>query len=295
MSIVNCAKFRGINMGLYERIKEIAKSKGYSINKLEKELGFARSSISKFNKNVPSMEKIRQIAEALSVTTDDILSDNSISNGLITCKDCGLTYDSSSPEDVETHLEQHTAWEKAVKKFGEIYSDGVKREQLKAENKNISHDLSLPLEERCEAQLRVLRCLFSRSLAANHYSLEHIPFDAYVAMMLNNSSYQKYNLEDDLQQALIEKYGTAPGISSGTIYHIPKTLNGINERDERDIKRDLDRIMEQLSNQEYGPAAYDGEDLSPEAAELFRDELEIALRRLKLINKEKYNPRKNKE
>lgn len=282
-------------MELYERIKEIAKIKGYSINKLEKELGFARSSISKFNKNVPSMEKIRQIAEVLSVTTDDILSDNAISNGLTTCKDCGLTYDCSRPEDVETHIEQHIAWEKAVKKFGEIYSDGVKCEQIKAENRNISHDLSLPLEKRCEAQIRVLRCLFSRSLVANGYSLDHVPFDIYVAMMLNNPSYQKYNLEDDLRQALIDKYGVAPGMNSGTIYHIPKISKALSRNDKRDIKRDIDRIMEQLSNQEYGPAAYDGEELSPEAAELFRDELEIALKRLKLINKEKYNPHKNKK
>ena len=50
-------------MGLYERIKELAKSKGYSINRLEKELGFARSSINKFNTNKPSIEKIQQIAE----------------------------------------------------------------------------------------------------------------------------------------------------------------------------------------------------------------------------------------
>ena len=37
-------------MGLYENIRDIAKSKGYSVNKLEQELGFARSSINKFNK-----------------------------------------------------------------------------------------------------------------------------------------------------------------------------------------------------------------------------------------------------
>ena len=69
----------------------------------------------------------------------------------------------------------------------------------------------------------------------------------------------------------------------------------LTTKDTRDIKKDLDRIIEQLTSQEYGPAAYDGEELSPEAAELFRDELEIALRRLKLINKEKYNPHKNKK
>ena len=69
----------------------------------------------------------------------------------------------------------------------------------------------------------------------------------------------------------------------------------LTPKDEHDIKKDLDSIMEKLTNQEYGPAAYGGEELSPEAAELFREELEIALKRLKIINKEKYNPYKNKK
>ena len=69
----------------------------------------------------------------------------------------------------------------------------------------------------------------------------------------------------------------------------------ITPKDERDIAKDLENIMNKLTGGEAGPAAYDGQELSPEAAELFRDELEIALRRLKLINKEKYNPKKNKE
>lgn len=66
----------------------------------------------------------------------------------------------------------------------------------------------------------------------------------------------------------------------------------LNARDEKDIAKDLDRIMEKLKSGEDGPASYDGEELDPEAAELFRDELEIALRRLKIINKEKYTSKK---
>lgn len=57
-------------MGLYEQIRDIAKSKGYSINRLEKELGFPRSSINKFNTSKPSFEKIQQIADFLNVTTE---------------------------------------------------------------------------------------------------------------------------------------------------------------------------------------------------------------------------------
>lgn len=69
----------------------------------------------------------------------------------------------------------------------------------------------------------------------------------------------------------------------------------LTKRDERDIKKDLDSIMEKLSTGEAGPASYNGEELDPEAAELFRDELELALRRLKIINKEKYTPKKYKK
>lgn len=71
--------------------------------------------------------------------------------------------------------------------------------------------------------------------------------------------------------------------------------DGLTARDKRDIAKDLDNIMKKLEAKEDGPASFDGEDLSPEAAELFREELKIALKRLKIINKEKYTPKKYKE
>ncbi len=137
-------------MGLYENVKEAAKSKGYSINKLEKELGFARSYISKFKNITPSADKIQKIADFLGVTSEFLMN--------------GKTNET-----------------------------------------------------------------------------------------------------------------------------------GLTPKDNRDIAKDLDNIMEKLTSGEDGPASYNGEEISPEAAELFRDELEIALKRLKLINKEKYTPKKYKK
>ena len=61
-------------MGLYERIRDTAKMKGYSVNRLEQELGFARSSINKFNKNMPSADKLQKIAEFLGVSVDFLLT-----------------------------------------------------------------------------------------------------------------------------------------------------------------------------------------------------------------------------
>ena len=69
----------------------------------------------------------------------------------------------------------------------------------------------------------------------------------------------------------------------------------LTARDNKDIAKDLDRIMEKLSSGEDGPASYNGVALDEEAATLFKDELEIALRRLKLINKGKYTNKRYKK
>lgn len=69
----------------------------------------------------------------------------------------------------------------------------------------------------------------------------------------------------------------------------------LTPKDERDIKKDLDSLMEKLTSKEYGPAAYDGKEIPEEDQELFAGQLELMLRRLKKINKVKYNPYKNKD
>lgn len=81
------------------------------------------------------------------------------------------------------------------------------------------------------------------------------------------------------------------------ILGVPGTIAdpGLTDRDKKDIAKDVNNIMEKLTSGEDGPASYNGDPLSPESAELFREELELALKRLKIINKEKYNPYKNKK
>lgn len=68
-------------MGLYENIKKVASLRGYTISKLEQELGFPRSSISKYNSSDPSVGKIRQIANFLDVSYSSIISGDD-DNGL---------------------------------------------------------------------------------------------------------------------------------------------------------------------------------------------------------------------
>lgn len=69
----------------------------------------------------------------------------------------------------------------------------------------------------------------------------------------------------------------------------------ITARDERDIAKDLENIMHKLKNGEDGPASFEGTDIPEADQELFAGQVELMLRRLKAINKEKYNPNKNKK
>ena len=68
----------------------------------------------------------------------------------------------------------------------------------------------------------------------------------------------------------------------------------LTARDERDIAKDLNSIMEKLRNGEDGPASFEGTDIPEDDQELFTGQIELMLRRLKAINKEKYNPHKKK-
>ena len=69
----------------------------------------------------------------------------------------------------------------------------------------------------------------------------------------------------------------------------------LTARDKRDIKKDLDSLREKLANKEFGPAAYDGQEIPDEDIDLFLGQVDLMLRRVKVKNKEKYNPNKNKK
>lgn len=69
----------------------------------------------------------------------------------------------------------------------------------------------------------------------------------------------------------------------------------LTARDERDIARDLENLITKLRNGEDGPASFEGTDIPEADQELFAGQIELMLRRLKVINKEKYNPNKNKK
>lgn len=113
---------------------------------------------------------------------------------------------------------------------------------------------------------------------------------------ISNWKAGRYVPKADKMQKIADYFGVSiEYLMTGKENAVTEKVPELTARDERDIAKDLENIMNKLSAGESGPASYNGEDLDPEAADLFRDELEIALRRLKLINKEKYTNKRYKK
>jgi DNA-binding helix-turn-helix protein len=69
----------------------------------------------------------------------------------------------------------------------------------------------------------------------------------------------------------------------------------LTARDERDITKALNQIMDQMQKGEDGPLYYNGEEIDDTSMNLIRNAVEYALRETKKENKVKYNPTKNKK
>ena len=69
----------------------------------------------------------------------------------------------------------------------------------------------------------------------------------------------------------------------------------LTARDERDITKDLDRIMGEIKKGDDGPLYYNGVEIDKASIGLLQNAIEYALRETKKENKVKYNPNKNKK
>ncbi len=66
----------------------------------------------------------------------------------------------------------------------------------------------------------------------------------------------------------------------------------LNEKDKKDIAKDVVSIIEKIKSGEDGPTYYNGVEMDLEDIELFEQALEFALKSIKIENKEKYTPKK---
>ena len=202
---------------MYELYCKYRDKKGYKDSDVSKGTGIPASTFSdwKSGRSKPNNDKLKKIADFLD-TMAEYLDEQK--GEIVTCPDCGLTYCRTYNQDLELHYKEHSAWEKGVSAFGEIYANYPIREKIKAKNRNIRSDTTRPLQERYYAELIVLRCLFSRSVQASGYNLKHVPFEKYVAMMMHRN-HSKNQLGDELYNEIVKNFGTMPGIEDGKSYY----------------------------------------------------------------------------
>lgn len=58
---------------LYDKIKEICKSKGISVRSVEKEAGLSNGAISKWNDASPTVDKLYSVSKILKVKIDKLI------------------------------------------------------------------------------------------------------------------------------------------------------------------------------------------------------------------------------
>lgn len=58
---------------LYEKIKKLCESRNISVTFLESEIGFARSSICKWDVNSPSVTRIKAVADYFGISVDELI------------------------------------------------------------------------------------------------------------------------------------------------------------------------------------------------------------------------------
>ncbi len=61
---------------MLETIKSICKARGMSIRVLEQEAGIAANTITRWDENKPSYDKVMRVADVLGVTIDDLVRDD---------------------------------------------------------------------------------------------------------------------------------------------------------------------------------------------------------------------------
>lgn len=88
----------------------------------------------------------------------------------------------------------------------------------------------------------------------------------------------------------LEKLAKALGVNVVDFYDKPV----LTDKDKKDINKDLNEVMQEFRDGTDGTAYYNGVPLEENDLDLIESAMKIALEQIKIKNKEKYNPNKNK-
>lgn len=74
-----------------------------------------------------------------------------------------------------------------------------------------------------------------------------------------------------------------------------ESVSALNDKDKKNIEKDLKKIMDDFKSGEAGPAFYDGVELDDDDLDKLEIAMRTALEIAKVKNKEKYTPKKYKK
>lgn len=113
---------------------------------------------------------------------------------------------------------------------------------------------------------------------------------------LTNWKQGKYTPKQDKLQKIADYFGVSlEYLMTGKEDAVKEKAPELTARDERDIAKDLDRIMGEIRKGDDGPLYYNGVEIDNASLSLLQNAIEYALRETKKENKVKYNPNKNKK
>lgn len=106
-----------IIMGLYDKIKDLAKQKKISIRKLEEDLGYGNGTIRRWDVSTPGVDKLQEVADYFKVSTDFLLgrTESSTSEEPSMTKKVMMRMDTAGLSEtelteIESEMERFFAW-----------------------------------------------------------------------------------------------------------------------------------------------------------------------------------------
>lgn len=263
---------------MYEIFAKLLKEKGIKTSTVATSTGISNMTFSdwKSGKSTPKADKLQKIADYFGITVDYLIG----KNDHINCSICHNTYNPLNSNEVNAHDEFHDKYLKALKKYKlDIIPSWGNAFDAKNDAAFKFNKYNATTDERLKAYDDYLKNAYFLMLWDNGLNLDCEDFDSYCAknIGLADTKQAADSLENGLYQKLIDKYG----IAEEKDYH---KVSRMNEKGNREIGYDLDRILKEIENDPEGPLFYKGKPIDDESLLWLRDVLKLGLNRLKAKN-----------
>ena len=202
---------------LGSRIKELRTVRGMKQAELAERAGISQSALSAIERSEksPTTETLHSIASALGILVSDLLEEKF-------CPVCGFEYAYDEGLASEAHQRAHSKAQAIIDRYGFVWPYRVQKIEITTARAIIA-DPNAPDVAKHDAAIRILKALFSRSVAAYEYA-DHPDFAAYTAMMLGSADYCA-EIPPAVCAQLEAEYGKRDGIRRGAYYQRSKQVD----------------------------------------------------------------------